>query len=71
MSFLDGIDIQSCILCRIIAEVWKMNRRDFLGGRWVPYLERALTMKPCFNGSFNGGKVQMFEGRLGINTSLV
>lgn len=35
----------------------EMNRRDFLSGRWVAYLERALIIKPCFNGSINGGKV--------------
>lgn len=34
-----------------------MNRRDFLSGRWGPYLERALVIKPTFNGSLNGGMV--------------
>jgi hypothetical protein len=48
-----------------------MNRRDFLSGRWVPYLDRASVMKPCFDGSLNGGKVRIFQGQLGINTSLV
>jgi L-arabinokinase len=37
-----------------------MNRRDFMSGCWVPYLERALIIKPCFNGSLNGGKVLVF-----------
>ncbi|KAG0616552.1 hypothetical protein M758_5G124600 [Ceratodon purpureus] len=35
----------------------EMNRRDFMSGRWAPYLERALIIRPCFNGSLNGGKV--------------
>ena len=43
-----------------------MYRWDFLNGRWVPYLKRALLLKPCFNGPLNGGKVKMFQGRLGI-----
>lgn len=34
-----------------------MNRQDFITGRWVPYLEHALLIKPCFNGPLNGGKV--------------
>ena len=37
-----------------------MNRRDFMSGRWVPYLERALIIKPCFNGALNGGEVLNF-----------
>lgn len=37
-----------------------MNRRDFLSGRWGPYLERALVIKPTFNGSLNGGMVGDF-----------
>ena len=35
----------------------EMNRRDFLSGRWAPYLERALVIKPCYNGALNGGQV--------------
>lgn len=34
-----------------------MNRRDFLSGRWGPYLERALVIKPTYAGSLDGGKV--------------
>lgn len=34
-----------------------MNRQDFITGCWVPYLESALLIKPCFNGPLNGGKV--------------
>jgi L-arabinokinase len=34
-----------------------MNRRDFLSGRWVPYLERALVIRPSFSGPVNGGEV--------------
>jgi L-arabinokinase len=35
----------------------EMNRRDFLSGRWVPYLERALVIRPNFSGPVNGGEV--------------
>jgi L-arabinokinase len=35
----------------------EMNRRDFLSGRWVPYLERALVIRPSFSGPVNGGEV--------------
>ncbi|XP_024399655.1 L-arabinokinase isoform X3 [Physcomitrium patens] len=35
----------------------EMNRRDFLSGRWGPYLERALVIKPTYAGSLDGGKV--------------
>lgn len=34
-----------------------MNRQDLIMGRWGPYLEHALLIKPCFNGPLNGGKV--------------
>eukprot|EP00850_Spirogloea_muscicola_P019500 SM000192S04895 [mRNA] locus=s192:52862:62216:+ [translate_table: standard] len=35
----------------------KMRRRDFFDGTWAPYLSRALTIKPCYNGPLDGGKV--------------
>ncbi|XP_043713454.1 L-arabinokinase-like [Telopea speciosissima] len=35
----------------------EMIRRDLLTGRWKPYLERALSLKPCYEGSINGGEV--------------
>ncbi|XP_031382671.1 L-arabinokinase-like isoform X2 [Punica granatum] len=35
----------------------EMIRRDLLTGRWKPYLERALTLKPCYEGGINGGEV--------------
>jgi hypothetical protein len=35
----------------------EMIRRDFLSGHWKPYLLRALTLQPCYNGPINGGEV--------------
>uniref|UniRef100_F6H9P4 L-arabinokinase n=1 Tax=Vitis vinifera TaxID=29760 RepID=F6H9P4_VITVI len=35
----------------------EMIRRDFLTGRWIPYLERAISLKPCYQGGSNGGEV--------------
>jgi hypothetical protein len=34
-----------------------MIRRDLLTGHWKPYLEHALTLKPCYDGQINGGEV--------------
>ncbi|KAG0479556.1 hypothetical protein HPP92_010414, partial [Vanilla planifolia] len=35
----------------------EMIRRDLLTGHWKPYLERALTLSPCYDGGINGGEV--------------
>lgn len=35
----------------------EMIRRDLLTGHWKPYLERALSLKPCYEGATNGGEV--------------
>ncbi|XP_042452173.1 L-arabinokinase-like isoform X1 [Zingiber officinale] len=35
----------------------EMIRRDLLTGHWAPYLERALTLQPCYDGGINGGEV--------------
>ncbi|KAJ4963559.1 hypothetical protein NE237_023498 [Protea cynaroides] len=35
----------------------EMIRRDLLTGRWKPYLERAVSLKPCYEGAINGGEV--------------
>ncbi|KAI8560968.1 hypothetical protein RHMOL_Rhmol04G0297800 [Rhododendron molle] len=35
----------------------EMIRRDLLTGRWKPYLERAISLKPCYEGGINGGEV--------------
>ncbi|KAI9097754.1 hypothetical protein K1719_025525 [Acacia pycnantha] len=35
----------------------EMIRRDLLTGHWKPYLERAMTLKPCYEGGINGGEV--------------
>nr|XP_027099581.1 L-arabinokinase-like isoform X1 [Coffea arabica]XP_027099582.1 L-arabinokinase-like isoform X1 [Coffea arabica] len=35
----------------------EMIRRDLLTGHWRPYLERALTLRPCYEGGSNGGEV--------------
>ncbi|KAK4432722.1 L-arabinokinase [Sesamum alatum] len=32
-------------------------RRDLLSGRWAPYIRRAITLKPCYEGGTNGGEV--------------
>ncbi|KAJ4763612.1 Galactokinase [Rhynchospora pubera] len=34
----------------------EMIRRDLLTGHWKPYLERALTLKPSYDGQINGGE---------------
>ncbi|CAK9316486.1 unnamed protein product [Citrullus colocynthis] len=35
----------------------EMIRRDLLTGQWKPYLERAISLKPCYVGGVNGGEV--------------
>ncbi|KAK9265993.1 hypothetical protein L1049_012493 [Liquidambar formosana] len=35
----------------------EMIRRDLLTGQWLPYLERAVSLKPCYEGGINGGEV--------------
>ncbi|KAF8772151.1 hypothetical protein HU200_006149 [Digitaria exilis] len=35
----------------------EMIRGDFIAGYWKPYLLRALTLQPCYNGPINGGEV--------------
>ncbi|PHU11536.1 L-arabinokinase [Capsicum chinense] len=35
----------------------EMIRRDLLSGCWAPYIERAITLKPCYDGGVNGGEV--------------
>ncbi|KAJ6673117.1 L-ARABINOKINASE [Salix viminalis] len=35
----------------------EMIRRDLLTGCWQPYLERAISLKPCYDGGVNGGEV--------------
>ncbi|XP_075508427.1 L-arabinokinase-like isoform X1 [Primulina tabacum] len=35
----------------------EMIRRDLLTGHWRPYLERAISLKPCYEGGVNGGEV--------------
>ncbi|OVA19272.1 GHMP kinase N-terminal domain [Macleaya cordata] len=35
----------------------EMIRRDLLTGRWAPYLERAVSLNPCYEGGINGGEV--------------
>uniref|UniRef100_A0A7N0U897 L-arabinokinase n=1 Tax=Kalanchoe fedtschenkoi TaxID=63787 RepID=A0A7N0U897_KALFE len=35
----------------------EMIRRDLLTGHWAPYLEHATTLRPCYDGSINGGEV--------------
>lgn len=35
----------------------EMIRRDLLTGHWRPYIERAMSLKPCYEGGTNGGQV--------------
>lgn len=35
----------------------EMIRRDLLTGHWLPYLERAISLKPCYEGGIDGGEV--------------
>ncbi|KAJ0824880.1 putative L-arabinokinase [Helianthus annuus] len=35
----------------------EMIRRDLLTGHWIPYLERATSLKPSYDGGVNGGQV--------------
>ncbi|XP_030964614.1 L-arabinokinase-like [Quercus lobata] len=35
----------------------EMARRDMLSGCWIPYLERAVNLKLCYEGGTNGGEV--------------
>ncbi|PIN05397.1 Galactokinase [Handroanthus impetiginosus] len=32
-------------------------RRDLLTGHWAPYIERAFTLRPCYDAGTNGGEV--------------
>ena len=35
----------------------EMIRRDLLTGHWKPYIDRAMSLKPCYDGGTNGGEV--------------
>ncbi|XP_020988853.2 L-arabinokinase-like isoform X1 [Arachis duranensis] len=35
----------------------EMSRNALLSGHWKPYLERAMSLKPCYEESINGGEV--------------
>ncbi|KAK9699639.1 hypothetical protein RND81_08G186400 [Saponaria officinalis] len=35
----------------------EMIRRDLLTGHWKPYIDRAMSLKPCYSGGINGGEV--------------
>ncbi|GAB4854102.1 D-arabinose 1-dehydrogenase (NAD(P)(+)) [Ancistrocladus abbreviatus] len=35
----------------------EMIRRDLLTGHWWPYIERAISLNPCYGGGTNGGEV--------------
>lgn len=39
----------------------EMIRRDLLTGQWEPYLERAITLNPSYQGGINGGEVCHFS----------
>jgi len=38
-----------------------MIRRDLITGHWRPYLERAISLKPCYDTGINGGEVSSFS----------
>lgn len=38
----------------------EMIRRDLLTGHWKPYLEHAISLKPCYEGGINGGEVAAY-----------
>lgn len=42
----------------------EMIRRDLLTGHWKPYLERAISLKPCYEGGTNGGEVDFLSSSL-------
>jgi hypothetical protein len=44
--------LNQCYQCGV-----EMIRRDLLTGHWKPYLERAISLKPCYEGGINGGEV--------------
>lgn len=48
----------------------EMIRRDLLTGHWTPYLERALSLKPCYEGGINGGEVPVSSRVLVIQKHL-
>ncbi|CAN1799210.1 ARA1 [Linum perenne] len=35
----------------------EMIRRDLMNGCWQPYIEHAVSLKPCYTGDINGGEV--------------
>ncbi|GLJ10428.1 hypothetical protein SUGI_0128050 [Cryptomeria japonica] len=35
----------------------EMIRRDLLTGHWIPYLEHAIKLNPCYDQPINGGEV--------------
>lgn len=39
----------------------EMVRRDLLTGHWKPYLQRAMTLHPCYDGPINGGEVMSLQ----------
>ena len=55
-------EVMFCVLfCSITKQHYQcgieMIRRDLLTGHWKPYLLRAITLQPCYDGPINGGKV--------------
>jgi hypothetical protein len=43
-----------------------MIRRDLLTGHWIPYLERALKLNPCYDLPINGGEVCPYMTHLAL-----
>lgn len=48
----------------------EMIRRDLLTGHWKPYLERAISLKPCYEGGTNGGEVWLHNVSPSCSSSL-
>ncbi|GFP82172.1 l-arabinokinase [Phtheirospermum japonicum] len=54
----DIIAASDCMLGNIYFQCGvEIIRRDLLTGRWAPYIERAITLRPCYEAAINGGEV--------------
>lgn len=50
------LNLTSCLMQFYQCGV-EMIRRDLLTGHWKPYIDRAMSLKPCYTGGVNGGEV--------------
>ncbi|KAI6680826.1 hypothetical protein NL676_034707 [Syzygium grande] len=54
------ISLQPLIVCLYYQAGVEMIWRDLLTGHWKPYLEHAISLKPCYEGGINGGEVAAY-----------